>query len=279
MKILFVSLEVAPFVNAIKEIGHDIRVFEPRCEAVIPFIKEIDWQPNIIHCYGWQAAPAVAFIKQQRETDPAFQRTAIVFTVDDGSAQPDLIKSGLESADVVSAVFNGVDYDIWNPAKDSMIVRRYNKNTLSLKAINKTALQKQAGLAVDESVPLLAVRSCSDERLTEIESLGCQIIVLDRKNSNSEIINLVFAGADMFLFAANDKSAYMDQLIAYKYGTLPIKFDQNDLTAIKKAVEGFKNKTIWQSRQQEIMLYDYSWSASAKKYISLYVKAIDKVLT
>ena len=274
MKILFVASESVPFVDAIKEIGHDIRILEPRCEAITPFIKENDWLPNIVHCYGPQSPPIVQFIRQQRELDPSFKHTAVVFTIDDAYAQLDSVKFAVESADVTSAVIDGIDYDIWNPAKDTNIARRYNKNTLSLKAINKKALQERAGSAVDESVPLVAVRSCSDELVEEMKALGCQVIMPAKINPN-----LAFAGADIFLIPANDKLAYMDQLIAYKYGTLPVEFGQDVIVALKKAIKEFQNKPIWQRRQQEMMMYDYSWADSAKKYISLYMKAFDKVLT
>jgi starch synthase len=51
------------------------------------------------------------------------------------------------------------------------------------------------------------------------------------------------------------------------------------LDAIRRAVDLFlHNQTAWEQIQRRGMNYDYSWSASAKHYISLYLKAIEKVI-
>src|SRR3989339_521503 len=53
----------------------------------------------------------------------------------------------------------GVDYSVWNPAVDQKIFRRYSPGTLSLKNLNKTAMQKELGLSVEENTPLVGMIS------------------------------------------------------------------------------------------------------------------------
>src|SRR5205823_14626763 len=49
----------------------------------------------------------------------------------------------------LSGILNGIDYDVWNPAKDSFVIQKYSKSTLERKRSNKTALQQEANLPED----------------------------------------------------------------------------------------------------------------------------------
>src|SRR5438046_3469236 len=55
----------------------------------------------------------------------------------------------------LSGILNGIDYDVWNPAKDSFVIQKYSKSTLERKRSNKTALQQEANLPEDTKVPLI----------------------------------------------------------------------------------------------------------------------------
>lgn len=116
----------------------------------------------------------------------------------------------------------------------------------------------------------------------------------------------IYAGSDMFLMPSKYEPCGLGQLISFKYGTIPVArktggladtvhdFDAGTgegngfvfeeysstalLDAIKRAIEVYKNKSAWKELQEKVMEYDYSWDASAKKYISLYMKALDKVI-
>jgi len=115
---------------------------------------------------------------------------------------------------------------------------------------------------------------------------------------------LIYAGSDMFLMPSKYEPCGLGQLISFKYGTVPIvrstggladtvydldpstgkgngfvfeKYGSEDLyDAVKRAVSLYKDdKKMWTATVKKIMEYDFSWDISAKKYISLYKKAIE----
>jgi starch synthase len=123
---------------------------------------------------------------------------------------------------------------------------------------------------------------------------------------DAELAQLIYAASDMFLMPSKYEPCGLGQLISFKYGVLPIVrktggladtvFDLDPATgegngfvfeeysaaafveACRKAIDAYKNnRKLWAAVQKKIMAYDYSWEASAKKYISLYMKALEKV--
>ncbi|MFC1511381.1 glycogen synthase [Candidatus Margulisiibacteriota bacterium] len=419
MKILFLASEVVPFAKtggladvaaalpkAIRQIGHDIRIFMPRykcvdtniksevpiyffederfanreelyciagkdypdnreafmayCQAVDPLLKQLDWTPDIIHGNDWQTGPAV--------TVRPSARTATVFSIHNIAYQGEFkdrcfMKDGIESADVINTVsetyakeiqtkeygcgleeilqqrskdiygiVNGVDYEIWNPATDRNLVKRFSKATLSLRSQNKAALQKEIGLPQDEKIPVIGIVSRLDvqkgfdillEAIDDLMQLNVQLIVLGagdpryhrllgnaqkkykdriglKLGFDNALAHRIYAGSDMFLMPSKYEPCGLGQLISFKYGTIPIvretggladtvRDNQNGFVfkeysaealveAVGRAVEAYKATTNWQKMQNKVMDYNYSWDASAKKYISLYAKALDKVI-
>ena len=47
--------------------------------------------------------------------------------------------------------------------------------------------------------------------------------------------------------------------------------------SINRSIETYHKKTVWKALQEKVMQLDYSWDASAKKYVSLYMKALAKI--
>ena len=121
-----------------------------------------------------------------------------------------------------------------------------------------------------------------------------------------DLAQRIYAGSDMFLMPSHYEPCGLGQLISFKYGTIPIVrktggladtvhdytldnttgdgfvFSEYNSTvfldAVTRALEAYKDKNAWKKIQERAMDYDYSWAASAKKYISLYVKALNKVI-
>ncbi len=109
----------------------------------------------------------------------------------------------------------------------------------------------------------------------------------------------------MFLMPSRYEPCGLGQLISYKYGTIPIvratggladtvrdfdpRSEQGDgfvfkeyqsaalLKEIQRAVESYRNRRLWERLQIKVMHYDYSWETSARKYVALYRKAIEKI--
>lgn len=234
-------------------------------------------------------------------------------------------------------IVNGIDYDIWNPATDKNIPRRYSPATLSLKHENKIELQKRNSLPQKVETPVIGmITRLADQKGFDIlagtmEALmreHCQLVVLgtgdlkyhkllqqvkqrypDHLGLNlgfdAMLAELIYAGSDMFLMPSLYEPCGLGQLISFKYGTIPIvrktggladtvhQFDSKTgegegfvfleysskalFTAIRQAIETFHKKTVWKPLQEKVMQLDYSWDYSAKKYVALYMKALEKV--
>jgi len=224
-------------------------------------------------------------------------------------------------------ILNGIDTKEFNPKTDNTIPKNFDKKDLSGKIECKKALCKKFGLKYSKKRPLIGMVS----RLTdqkgfdlfwgiddELKALKADIIVLGTGNIwleshfdhlshttdniraytkfSHEMANQIYAGADMFLMPSKFEPCGLSQMIAMRYGTLPIvrvtggledsvvgyplpkangfKFwdydSSNMLNGIKYAIDVFKNQEEWQKLTLSAMNYDYSWKNSAKHYLDIY---------
>jgi len=232
-------------------------------------------------------------------------------------------------------IVNGLDYEEFNPATDVCIPTRYDASTVDRRISNKLALQKRAGFTEDVAVPLIGMVSRLDEQkgldiLTAsfdslFQRLEAQIVILGRGREeyhnllrqaankypkklavfidfDDALARLIYAGCDMFLMPSRFEPCGLGQLIAMRYGAIPIVrhtgglvdtvqdltqdlgkgngfvFQDYDseamLFAIQRAVNSYEKKT-WQNVIRLIMALDFSWQTSARKYDSLYMKALE----
>ena len=221
-----------------------------------------------------------------------------------------------------------------NPATDRYIRSHFDESTLEKRAENKQALQERAHLPVRPDVPLLAMISrLADQKGFDLISQisqpllaqGVQLVVLGIGDQhyhemfqnlavrypeqvaifltfNTELAQSIYAGSDMFLMPSRFEPCGLGQLIAMRYGSVPIvrsvggladtvqeydprtgqgngfTFDNYDpwelFAAIVRALELFRFKDIWRTLQQRGMEADHSWHASAMRYVDVYRNAI-----
>lgn len=241
------------------------------------------------------------------------------------------LEDDLQSRPAVHGILNGIDQDFFNPAHDAVITERYSVATLTGgKQKNKLALQTQLGFEQDAATPLFAAVS----RLTRQKGLdllppiidrcasqGWQIAVLGsgmpdietalRSASASypetlKVINRfdaalaqqMYAGADFFLMPSRFEPCGLGQMIAMRYGTIPVvrgigglkdsvvdlgsgtghgsgfvfeRAEKESLfTAMERAATLFHRPSALHRVRQQNMRHDWSWSQSAKQYEQLY---------
>lgn len=157
-------------------------------------------------------------------------------------------------ADVVSGILNGVDEDVWNPARDPRIEARYDQFSLATRAKNKSALQRRMGLRVEPDAFLLGVVSRlswqkghdmllanlpammgrhaqlaligTGEKHLEEGFLAAQEAYPGRVAAtigySEDLAHLIQAGVDAFLVPSRFEPCGLTQLYALRYGAVPI---------------------------------------------------------
>lgn len=237
--------------------------------------------------------------------------------------------------DRLYGIINGVDYEVNNPATDPHIYHHYELHNTEAKLQNKLSLQQEAGLAQEAHTPLIGMISrLSDQKGFDlvgqmiealITNVNFQLILLgtgaehyhhlfsDIKRRypnrtavyltfNAALAQKIYAGSDMFLMPSRFEPCGLGQLLAMRYGSIPIVRETGGLkdtvqdfdpgsgsgngftfkrydpmamyTAIVRAVENFRYKEAWSGLVQRAMSADYSWRNSAQKYEDLYRRAL-----
>jgi starch synthase len=156
--------------------------------------------------------------------------------------------------DRLFGILNGVDYETTDPATDPHIVATYDAATLERRVDNKLALQREAKLPEDPSVPLIGIISrltdskgfdILGEVIDHILDLGVQLVLMGTGDQhyhdlfsrmvrqyphqaavfltfNTPLAHRIFAGSDMFLMPSRYEPCGTNQLVAMHYGSVPI---------------------------------------------------------
>jgi len=231
-----------------------------------------------------------------------------------------------DRGDSLFGILNGLDYSIWNPETDGFILKKFSVKAPDGKIKNKEELQKICSLAVDKDIPLLGMVSRLAEPkgfdiicdgIEQLCKMKVQLVILgtgDEKyhdiltriakkypktvslnaRFDDPLAHKIYAGSDIFLMPSNYEPCGLGQLIAFKYGSIPLVFKTGGLAdtvnkdngfifdaynkdallqTIKQAVTLFKDKKAWAGLVKNAMHLDFSWEKSAKKYLELYAKA------
>ncbi len=237
-----------------------------------------------------------------------------------------------EKAYKLCGILNGIDVVGYNPKTDPDVYANYTVKKPAGKAENKAKLQERLGLEVNPDKPLVVVVS----RLVgmkgldliryifdEIVGLGCQFAVLgtgDYIYENffwekaaaypgtvafwqgfvPELARKMYAGGDILLMPSKSEPCGLAQMVALRYGTIPIiretgglrdsiidlggeggngftfkTYNAHDmLDAIRRAVALYGDKKAWKAAVAHAMECDFSWASSAKKYIEMYNRVL-----
>ena len=230
----------------------------------------------------------------------------------------------IEHKSSLTGIINGIDTDFFNPATDEGISTNFTAETLSERIWNKTALQKTMGLDVNTSIPLFGLISRMDtqkgidlaiDTLNKMKGEKWQAVILGTGDPllekrakrleekfpdqvkveiryDGRLARKIYAGSNIFLMPSRYEPCGLSQMIAMRYGCLPVvratgglkdtvkhaetgfvfNGDQpkDFLKAINAALEIYENQPYWQSLQRNAMAEDFSWKNSALEYVALY---------
>ena len=231
----------------------------------------------------------------------------------------------------LSGILNGIDTEAYDPAVDKSLAQPFTIETIDQRVKNKIALQEEVGLEVNSKALVLGMVS----RLVEQKGLDLVIQMLDRFMAysdaqfillgtgdryyetqmwqlagrypgrmavyllyNDALARRIYAGADTFLMPSRFEPCGISQMLALRYGCVPIvrrtgglvdtvthhdpmnhagtgycfdRYEPLDLyTCLVRAWEAFRFKPQWQELQQRGMKENFSWDKSAIEYIKLY---------
>ena len=238
-----------------------------------------------------------------------------------------------KNAHKLTGILNGIDYKYYNPEADKEIFMNFQSGELDKKVKNKTELQRKLGLPEREDVPLVAIisRLASHKGLDLVREVAyglvdnndMQLVVLGKgeaqyeeffteleRNRNDKVRALmlydrdlskrIYAACDIFLMPSKSEPCGLSQMIASRYGAIPVVRETGGLyDSIKgywllngtilgngftfanyyagelyertcAALELYHNKELYPQFAKKIMDTDFSWGTSARKYYMLY---------
>ncbi|MCC6483846.1 MAG: glycogen synthase [Armatimonadetes bacterium] len=229
-------------------------------------------------------------------------------------------------------IVSGIDYKDYNPQTDALIARTFSSGDLQARSKNKAKLQRLCGLKVSKATPIFGFTGGAipqkgidlmEKILPKMLEVGAQFVFLGtgepayeksltrfavenpeqvfvKVGFDAEFARQIYAGVDFFLMPSRLEPCGQEQMIALRYGSVPIArstggladtvsewigeagcgFVFGDYTAfafwaaVERALAVFKDKAQWEKLVRGAMEQDWSWSRSSKAYIRFYKEAI-----
>ena len=243
-----------------------------------------------------------------------------------GEGLDELIRS---HAHKLHGILNGIDYELFDPERDPNISHHYTASSPEPKALDKAELRKELGLeAVDRPLAAMVSRfydvkglDLVEQALSAILDLDVQLVVhgtgdrryedmfqrfaQERPGRVAAVIGFdaglaqrIYAGADMLWMPSRYEPGGLAQLIALRYGTIPVvratggladtikdydpvagtgngfTFEAYDawqfFAAVVRACETYRHPSLWTWLLRRAMTEDVSWTRSAQRYVQLY---------
>lgn len=227
-------------------------------------------------------------------------------------------------------ILNGLDSRLWSPASDQALSRNYTPQRPSAKQACKRALQQELGLQVSPGAPLVAMVTRLDsqkgielvlESWDRLMSRDLQLVILGTGNPDFErcladaasyypgqacvllrfddlLSRRIYAGSDLFLMPSRYEPCGLGQLIALRYGSVPLVHATGGLAdtivdpqtsqerangfvfreyrhgslleGLDRALAAYADPEGWQRLMRQGMSQDLSWSRAAGQYVDLY---------
>ncbi len=233
-------------------------------------------------------------------------------------------------ADHLHGLLNGLDGNLWSPDKDHNLPQTYNAEEIKGKSVCKQKLQEELGLQTAPDTAILAMVTRLDaqkgielvlESWEKILSRNLQLIILGTGNPDYErrlaaaaafypgqakvllrfddaLSRRIYAGSDLFLMPSRYEPCGLGQLIALRYGSIPLVHATGGLAdtiidprtapasangfvfeeyrhksllqGLDRALEAYGEPLNWQSMRRRGMTQDMSWQQAAEQYLDLY---------
>jgi starch synthase len=230
-------------------------------------------------------------------------------------------------------ILNGLNYDLFNPRTDAFLPVQFDLACIEERQANRSALRQELGLHTPDGPLAAMVTRLTEQKgidlviqaLPELLAAGAQLVVLGTGDASlaSQLNHLqrqhpgavsltdrfdeamaqrIYGGTDIFLMPSRYEPCGLGQIIAMRYGAVPIgrrtggladtiidleehpesatgflfdEFTSHALAgAFDRAVRAFRDRPVWEHLQRNGMSHDYSWRASATHYVEAYAAAL-----
>ena len=238
-----------------------------------------------------------------------------------------------DNAQKVCGILNGIDYVYYNPAEDPCIAKQFSSESIADKYANKLALQAEVGLPQRVDVPMISVisRLATHKGLDLVSEMiydlmskqDAQLVILGKGESSYEsfftglqeafpdkvralitydrdLSKRIYAATDIFLMPSKSEPCGLSQMIASRYGAIPVtretgglydsikgywekngEIHGNGFTFANYRADELADRTeaalaLWRDEArrdrliERIMNTDFSWKGSAIKYLEMY---------
>lgn len=299
----------------------------PLREARVLGLEESLLQPDGLEYYGQLSLlkGGLRFADQINTVSPTYCRE--IQTPQQGMGMDGLLRS---RSDRLHGLLNGLDGNLWSPAGDRALSCHYSLLNLSGKAVCKQQLQTELGLAPSAETPLAAMVTRLDtqkgidlvlESWDRIMRHDLQVVILGTGHLDLEhrlagaaayypgkatvkllfddaLSRRIYAGSDLFLMPSRYEPCGLGQLIALRYGSVPLVhatggladtvIDPLDSAArangfvfheyrhdrflgcLERALATYADSKAWQKIMRQGMSQDMSWTHAAGEYVNLY---------